>query len=143
MNTTPVNEAELKAIREAKPYAEAVRLATTLMERCDFLGDLKADEPLYNVALETTADALTVLIHDRTIVPAELTGEKFAKLLDFLEESVKYDLHIEAHNQIREWQEIQQELEMSAALQIPPHLLHEDQHLESEYEDRVSGMMEC
>jgi len=143
MNTKPITEAELKAIREAKPYAEAVRLTATLMERCGFLDDLEADEPLYHVSLETTANALTAHIHNRAIVPAELAGENFAKLLDFLEENIKYNLHVEVYHFIGEWQEIQQELEMSAAPQIPPHLYREDQHLESDFEDRVSGMMEC
>jgi hypothetical protein len=141
MNKT-VTEAELKAIREAKPYAEAVRLTATLMKRCDFLGDLEADAPLYPVSLETAADALTALIHDRIIVPAELDGKQFAQLLSYLAESITCDFHIEAHNQIHEWLAIRQELAASAAPQIPPHLYREDQHLESDFEDRVSGMGE-
>ena len=142
MDKNTVTKAEIEAIRKARPYAEAVRLTATLMKRLGFLEDLKGDTPLYTVSLETTADALTALIHDQTIVPAELSGDQMAKLLSYLEDSITCDLHIEAHDQIHEWLGIQQELAASAAPQIPPHLYREDQHLEAAFEDRVSGM-EC
>lgn len=136
MTTKTVSEVILKGIREANTFADAVALIAGIMVRMEFLDELKNEPRLYNHAIEVTANELANLIRGQQIVPAELMGENFGKLLCFLQELIPYDLETEINNKAYEWQMIQQELAASAENPKPPHLNVEDSFLEMQYEDR-------
>ena len=134
MNTT-VTEAVLKRIRIAPTFASAAELTAGMMKRLGFADELLDAPRAYHHAIETTAGELTNLIRSRQIIPAELAGENFARLLAYLQDNIPYTRETEIYDQAVEWLMIQQELTASTAKQIPPHCRNaEDGFLEKQYD---------